>query len=191
MQYDGRALELDKVLKMVAEETACPDARAAALALEPSSSYPEVCRRLEETDGAFVLMAKYGAPSFGGLSDVRNALRRAQAGGALNLTEFLRIAAVLRTLRAIVEWRSRSAGIKTALDRRFDRVAPNKYLEERIDSVVAVSYTHLGRNCCGVEGRLALYRRYGQRGRGWLYLPGRPEKRRDHQRRGEHLSGAD
>ncbi|WP_430472433.1 endonuclease MutS2 [Yeguia hominis] len=136
MQYDGRALELDKVLKMVAEETACPDARAAALALEPSSSYPEVCRRLEETDGAFVLMAKYGAPSFGGLSDVRNALRRAQAGGALNLTEFLRIAAVLRTLRAIVEWRSRSAGIKTALDRRFDRVAPNKYLEERIDSVV-------------------------------------------------------
>ena len=39
MDFDCRALELDKVLAMLAEETACPDARAAALALAPSDSF--------------------------------------------------------------------------------------------------------------------------------------------------------
>lgn len=136
MDFDCRALELDKVLAMLAEETACPDARAAALALAPSDSFSEVNRRMEETDSAYVLMAKFGAPSFGGLTDIRNALRRAQAGGSLNLTEFLRVAAVLRTLRVICEWRARSEGTKTAIDRRFDWITPNKYLEERINCVV-------------------------------------------------------
>ena len=82
------------------------------------------------------MMARFGAPSFGGLKDVSNSLRRAEAGGTLNMTELLRIATVLRTLRGIVDWRSKSEGVKSILDDRFDAIMPNKYLEDRINHAI-------------------------------------------------------
>lgn len=136
VQRHSAAVELDKILKLLAEQTASEDASEQALALEPAVSTDEVRRRLQETDDAFVLMAKFGSPSFSGLKNVANPLRRAQAGGVLNLVDFLRIAGVLRTMRAISDWRRKSEGMKTTLDWRFESVVPNKYLEEKINAVV-------------------------------------------------------
>lgn len=132
MQRHYRALELDKIRKLLAAETACEDAAELALQLTPSVSLSEVQRLLADTDEAFTLMARFGAPSFGGLYNMTNSLRRAEAGGTLNMAELLRIAGVLRTLRGIVDWRSKSAGVKSCLDWRFDSLMPNKYLEDRI-----------------------------------------------------------
>nr|WP_319487483.1 endonuclease MutS2 [uncultured Caproiciproducens sp.] len=132
MQRHYRALELDKILKLLAAETACEDAAELALLLTPSVSLTEVQRLLADTDDAHTLLARFGAPSFGGLKNVTNSLRRAEAGGTLNMAELLRIAGVLRTLRGIVEWRAKSAGVKSCLDWRFDSLMPNKYLEDRI-----------------------------------------------------------
>nr|WP_312695133.1 endonuclease MutS2 [Caproiciproducens sp.] len=132
MQRHYRALELDKILKLLAAETACEDAAELAVRLTPSVSLTEVQRLLTDTDEAHSLMARFGAPSFGGLKNVTNSLRRAEAGGTLNMAELLRIAGVLRTLRGIVEWRAKSAGVKSCLDWRFDSLMPNKYLEDRI-----------------------------------------------------------
>lgn len=136
VQRHSAAVELDKILKLLAEQTASEDASEQALALEPAVSTDEVRHRLQETDDAFVLMAKFGSPSFSGLKNVANPLRRAQAGGVLNLVDFLRIAGVLRTMRAISDWRRKSEGMKTTLDWRFESVVPNKYLEEKINAVV-------------------------------------------------------
>lgn len=135
-QRHSAALELNKITKLLAEQTAGEDAAEQALALQPATSIEEVRRRLQETDDAFVLMAKFGSPSFGGLTNIANPMRRAQAGGVLNLTEFLRIAIVLRTFRAITDWRKKSEGVKTTLDWRFEAVVPNKYLEDKINSIV-------------------------------------------------------
>ncbi len=132
MQRHYRALELDKIRKLLAAETACEDAAELALQLTPSVSLSEVQRLLADTDEAFTLMARFGAPSFGGLYNMTNSLRRAEAGGTLNMAELLRVAGVLRTLRGIVDWRSKSAGVKSCLDWRFDSLMPNKYLEDRI-----------------------------------------------------------
>ncbi|WP_442867949.1 endonuclease MutS2 [Caproiciproducens sp. CPB-2] len=132
MQRHYRALELDKIRKLLAAETACEDAAELALRLTPSVSLSEVQRLLADTDEAFTLMARFGAPSFGGLYNMTNSLRRAEAGGTLNMAELLRIAGVLRTLRGIVDWRAKSAGVKSCLDWRFDSLMPNKYLEDRI-----------------------------------------------------------
>lgn len=132
MQKHYRALELDKILKMLAGETACDDAAELALQLTPSHSLSDVQRLLKETDEAHTLMARFGAPSFGGLKNVTNSLRRAEAGGTLTMAELLRVAGVLRTLRGIVDWRAKSAGLKSCLDWRFDSLMPNKYLEDRI-----------------------------------------------------------
>lgn len=135
-QRHWRALELDKILKLLAEQTACDDAAELALHLTPSTSLSEVQRLLGETDEAHTLMARFGSPSFGGLSNVSNSLRRAEAGGTLTMGELLRVAGVLRTLRGIVEWRSKSEGVKSILDWRFESLVPNKYLEDRITGAI-------------------------------------------------------
>lgn len=131
-----RDVELDKILAMLAQETTCADAATLAGELTPVSQPDEAQHRLQETDDAFVLMARFGAPSFYGLTNVTNALRRAEAGGVLNLPEFLAVDATLHAIRALRDWRAKSEGMKTVLDGRFETLYPNKYLEDRIEMTV-------------------------------------------------------
>jgi len=79
-----------------------------------------------------MLLARFGGPAFGGLHNVNNALQRAAAGGMLTMRELLEIAEVLRVIRSLSEWRSRSEGVETCLDNFFHALMPNKFLEERI-----------------------------------------------------------
>lgn len=132
MDRNYAALELDKILEMVAQEATCEDAAELARSLTPVHTAAEARLLLEETDAAFVLMAKFGAPSFSGLTNVTNALRRAQAGGGLGLSELLTIGGTLRAIRSLSQWYEKGAGMKTALSARFEMLVPNKYLEEKI-----------------------------------------------------------
>ena len=136
MQRDYLALELDKILDMLAGETGCEDAAHLARRLRPETSLPLVRRLVEETDDACRLMAGFGSPSFGQMANVSNPLRRAEAGACLSLPEFLRIAETLRVIRSLKEWRAHCAGVTTCLDDRFSVLVPNKHLEERISSVI-------------------------------------------------------
>lgn len=131
-----RALELDKILQMLAKETTCDDAYQQALALRPSTGLYEVRLQLQETDDAYMLCGRFGSPSFGAFHNVVNSLRRADSGGVLTMGELLGIAEVLRVMRSLVEWRKRSAGIDTSIDWRFESLSPNKYLEEKITSSI-------------------------------------------------------
>lgn len=131
-----RALELDKVLLMLAKETTCDDAYEMALQVEPSTGLYEVKLQLQETDDAYMLMGRFGSPSFGGFHRVSNALRRANAGGILTMRELLSIAEVLRALRSLTDWRKRSAGVETSIDWRFEALSPNKYLEDKITGAI-------------------------------------------------------
>ena len=136
MLKDYKSLELDKILQQLANETTCADAAALAAEIEPDTDLKHVERLLQETDDAFALMAKFGAPSFYGMTNVTNALRRAQAGGVLNLPELLAVAGTLRAIRSVSDWRKKSESVKTALDYRFETLQPNKFLEERISMTV-------------------------------------------------------
>ena len=132
MDKHTKALELDKILEMVAEECSSQDGAQLARELEPVHTAAEAQWLLGETDAAFVAMAKYGAPSFYGMKNVTNPLRRAQAGGGLGLRELLDIGATLRTIRGLTQWWGKSGNVTTALTTRFEVLAPNKYLEEKI-----------------------------------------------------------
>ena len=132
MDKHTKALELDKILEMVAEECSSQDGAQLARELEPVHTAAEAQWLLGETDAAFVAMAKYGAPSFYGMKNVTNSLRRAQAGGGLGLRELLDIGATLRTIRGLTQWWGKSGNVTTALTPRFEVLAPNKYLEEKI-----------------------------------------------------------
>ena len=132
MDKHTKALELDKILEMVAAEASSEDGAQLARELSPVHTAAEAKWLLEETDAAFVAMAKFGAPSFYGMKNVTNPLRRAQAGGGLGLRELLDIGATLRTIRGLTQWWGNSERVRTALTGRFEVLSPNKYLEEKI-----------------------------------------------------------
>lgn len=131
-----QSIELDKILKMVAQGCSCDDSRELAMTIIPAAELERAQRLLTETDDAYILMARFGSPSFHGLSNIVNPVRRAEAGGVLNLTELLRIRSVLMVLKNVAKWRSKSEGMKTSLDSRFDNLFPNQYLENRIGMTV-------------------------------------------------------
>ncbi len=133
----NKTVELDKVLDMLAQKTSCAESREQARELQPIGSLQEVRALLDETNDAYVLTAKFGAPSFYGLNNVVNMVRRAEAGSVLTLGELLKVLSVLKALRSISKWRSRSEGMSTCLDRYFHRLNPNLYIEKRIEGVVA------------------------------------------------------
>ncbi len=130
------ALEMPKILEMLADFTSCSDARDMALNLKPESNLGLAKALLKETDDAHMLMAKFGAPSFGGLKNVNNSLSRASAGGVLNMRELLDIAEVLRVIRSLSEWRSKNSGVEAVLDNYFHSLMPNKFLEQRITTAI-------------------------------------------------------
>ena len=91
MDKNLQTLELDKVLALLAEQTTCDDAKEAALALRPAADPGEIALLLDQTEDAFSMLARFGAPSFGGLHNVNGPLQRAAAGGGLNMTELLQV----------------------------------------------------------------------------------------------------
>ncbi len=130
------ALELDKVLLRLAEFTACPDAREAALTIQPETDVDLAGALLKQTIDAHMLLARFGGPSFGGLKNVDNALRRADAGSVLNMRELLDVAGTLRAIRGLSQWRDSNAGVETSLDTLFGALTPNKYLEDAITGAI-------------------------------------------------------
>ena len=136
MNKDNISLELNKILEMLAEQTSFEDARTAALEAEPSSGLFELNELLRETYDAHALTGRFGAPAFGNIHNMTNSLRRAEAGAVLTPIELLRCASLLHSIRAAVDWRSKSASVETCLDMRFNALTANKYLETKITSSI-------------------------------------------------------
>lgn len=133
---DLKALELEKVLEMLAQYTVCTDARETVLNLKPESNLKLAEALLNQTKDAHMLLARFGGPAFGGLKNVSNALSRADAGSVLSMKELLDIASVLHVIRSISNWRSTNSGVETVLDVYFNALSPNKFLEDSITNAI-------------------------------------------------------
>lgn len=132
MNKHFKALELDVVLEMLAQQASCDDAKEEALSLIPASDINEAELLLSQTEDAFSLLARFGSPSFSGLKNVNNALARAAAGASLNPKELLDIAYNLRAVRSLYEWYGHCSNVHTNLDFFFENITVNKYLETKI-----------------------------------------------------------
>lgn len=136
MNKHCRALELDKILMRLADLTSCDDAKQAVLSITPSTGLFEVNELLKETGDAHMLSGRFGPPAFGGLSNVTNALRRAQTGASLSMSELLKVARTLHVIRTLKDWRKKSSSVESILDMRFDSLMPSKYLEDKITTAI-------------------------------------------------------
>ncbi len=132
-----RALELDKVLSMLSSYASAQDSKEMALNLKPETNITIAKGELKKTEDAYILLAKFGGPSFGSIKNVNNSLARANAGGVLTMRELLDIGENLRVIRSLHEWRSRQSDEATySIDVYFGSLRPNQYLESKISSSI-------------------------------------------------------
>ncbi|MBQ4381748.1 MAG: endonuclease MutS2 [Oscillospiraceae bacterium] len=129
-------LELPAVLEMLRRECVSDGAKAAALALRPSTERAEVEKLLDQTDEARRMMVLHGSPSFSGVSDIEESLKRANAGGMLNTRELMAVASVLRSAREVLAYASGDEAGGGAIGWLFSALRANKYLEEKITNSI-------------------------------------------------------
>lgn len=131
-----KKLELDKILELLAEQTASDGCREAALKLSPKTDFETITRELQKTDDAFTLSAKFGTPGFRKIKDVSGSLKRAQTGSMLSFRELLDTAAVLRETAALCDWYSQCENMENSLAEYFRGLVPVKPLEKRISESI-------------------------------------------------------
>ncbi len=130
-------LELDKILELLANEATVADSKELALSIIPERNISKVSELLRETEEAYVLTAKYAAPSFARIENIAPILSRASAGSVLTIRDFLKISEVLRIVRSVKSWRDNCAsenGLK--LDDYFNVLLPNRYFEDKINFII-------------------------------------------------------
>jgi len=137
LKKQADVLELPKILQKLSTYASIEDAKDGCLNILPSFNTFEVETRLSHTSDAYMLIARFGAPSFGGAKNCNNALERAKMGGVLNMAELLSIGRLLYVIRTVKEWKEHSSGsVITSLDGFFGTLTPNKYFEDKIVSSI-------------------------------------------------------
>jgi len=131
-----KVLELEKVLEMLANQAISDVAKETAMSLKPNSSIETVERWLDETNAAVKLIGTKGSPSFSGICDITDSLKRAEIGGILNNRELLNIGSLLSRVRTIKSYASEDGGEKTVLTEMFDSLNGNKHLEDKIYNAI-------------------------------------------------------
>ena len=126
------SLEFDKICEMLATHATTEGAKKAAFMLNPSCDIDTVLARQKKTTDAKRLCETKGMPSFGMIKDVSEACERAEKGAILSPRELLDVAAVLRTARTLIDYCHGNHLFDTVLDEVFDRLMPNRTLEEKI-----------------------------------------------------------
>lgn len=131
-----KTLELDKILDMLALQASFEESKELAKSLRPKNDLQEVLAILKETEDAYILTGRFGAPSFGTLKNISGSLARAAAGGMLSMSELLNVAEVLRIVRGVKQWRDKSSAVPCVLDAKFQALIPNRHLEDTITGAI-------------------------------------------------------
>lgn len=128
-------LELDQVLQLLAECAGSSEGRKACLQLMPDSDLECVQKLLSETSAAAKLTERKGFPGFLGIHNVTALLDLADRSGCLQPQELLRIAEVLRCTRTVKSYWE-DDNVDSVLAPYFGQLAPNKFLEDRICTII-------------------------------------------------------
>ena len=126
------SLEFDKIREMLALHATTEGAKGMAMTLSPTDDIDNVLKRLKKTTDAKRLCENKGMPSFSGVRDISEACDRAGKGASLNTRELLDVALVLKTSRGLIDYCYGNHLFDTVLDEIFDRLIPNRSLEDKI-----------------------------------------------------------
>jgi len=135
-QKAATLLEFDKIKNMLAELAGTDGAKEACMNLFPDSDPVRVAQAQKRTTDAKRLLVFNGMPPFGGAKDISSHCERAQKGALLSPREILDVGYVLRTTRSLLEYGRTDRTFETVLDEVFERLHPDKKLEDRIFNTI-------------------------------------------------------
>ena len=125
-------LEFDKIRAMLAGACHTEGAAAMAYALAPTDRIEKIRSMQKRTTDARRLTDAKGVPPFGSVTDVGDICERAVKGATLTPRELLLVAGVLRSARMLLDYIRSNKLFDTTLDEVFERLIPNRSLEDRI-----------------------------------------------------------
>ncbi|MBQ7788152.1 MAG: endonuclease MutS2 [Clostridia bacterium] len=132
LEKSVRILEFEKIKNILSSLALTEGAKKRAITLMPSSNTETVKRRLELTANAKEMTGIKGAPSFNSIPEILDTIEKAEKNSILSPREVLDVAIVLSTTRALLEYIHSDAIKPCILSEIFNRLVPNKSLEERI-----------------------------------------------------------
>lgn len=128
-----KTLELDKILEILSELASNDETKRMAMKIQPDTDLERVRYENLKTSQAFELSIQFGTPPFTNFKDICGVAARAKSGAIISLRDLLDIAAMLRQIKALVDWYSHCENIKTELDYLFSRLMPNDWLLEKLE----------------------------------------------------------
>ena len=129
-------LELHKILELLADKSSNETTRKLALGLEPSSDLETVRNEIKKTSCALSLSVRLGNPVFYSFKDITASVKRADSGAALSLGELIEIKRMLQQIGMLCSWYSDVDDKDNVLDSCFERLFPNKYLADKLETAI-------------------------------------------------------
>ena len=130
------SLELPKILNILSSFAYSETAKLLAENLQPCVDIDDVNKALLETTAALEISTLRGYPSFLGLTDISEALSRADLGGTLTIKEILHIGTLARLARNIKNFYSSGKEVSTCLDDYFFFIKELRPLEKKIEDCI-------------------------------------------------------
>ncbi|PWA12300.1 endonuclease MutS2 [Pueribacillus theae] len=90
-----RLLEFNKIKERLTEHAATSLGKELAMELEPCTDFGAAVKAQEETDEAMTAIRLKGSAPFGGIRNIRAAVKRAEIGGMLNTEELLDVSSTI------------------------------------------------------------------------------------------------
>jgi len=134
-----RVLEYDKIIEKLIERASSALGKGLADDLKPYTDIDLVNNSQKETTDAVNCILRKGTPPLGGIHDIRNIIKRAEAGGMLNPGDLMKVGDVLRASRNLKGYLSRD---KMEIDDTntilllCSSLGVNKTLEERLEQAI-------------------------------------------------------
>ncbi len=139
-----KILEFDKIIMKLSTFATCGLGKEFILNLLPETNYERVKELLKETDDGLSLILRKGHPPMGGISDIRDILKKVSKGSVLNPGEFLKVEGILKACRNLKRYASdmdNSNHNQTEKNNRsiilIKSLITNIKLEQKINSAIA------------------------------------------------------
>ncbi|MRX71798.1 endonuclease MutS2 [Bacillus lacus] len=135
-----KVLEFDKVKEQLSRHVSSSLGREKAAGLLPSTDLERITRLQHETDEAATVLRLKGHAPFGGLTDVRSAIKRAGIGSILSAAELIEIAGNIYASRQFKQFiedvLENEETILPHLSEYIERIFPLTDLERRIQRCI-------------------------------------------------------
>ena len=159
-------LEFDKIIDLLAEEAGSFRGKQLCHRLKPMTDLGKINTFQEQTASAFTRIIRKGRISFGDAAPVEEFMKRLEIGGALNISELLRIRRLLANTARVKSYGRHDTQEDSAdcLDVYFDQLEPLTLLsseierciisEDEISDDASSALKHIRRSISNLNGRV-------------------------------------